>query len=86
MELFETKSIQAHTYSDADLLEVGEKEMQDKGYLPSLPRPVGAMCCIFIHAIVKAVISWPLGRQTNQKSPCYYTLARFAESGISVMN
>lgn len=48
-----------------------------QGYLPPLPRPASpnhvAMCCISIHSLLTAVISWPLGRQTNQKSSCYYT-------------
>lgn len=80
LELFELKSIQVHTSADADFLEVGENGMQGTGVFTSPTKTSQskpcchvAMCCISIHSLLTAVISWPLGRQTNQKSSCYYT-------------
>lgn len=36
--------------------------------------------------VVKVISNWPVDRQTNQKSSCYYTLTWFAESGASARN
>lgn len=38
------------------------------------------VCCISLHTVVKAIISWLLGRQTNRKRSCYYTLTWFVEN------